>query len=112
VKIVECLSRADRVHQSYPLRGPRGADDSGDLVYLRANGQINLWRGGHDLASAANGFDPVHQVVHVRVQAVGSSIQVWADGVLQIDVAGPPVPGYVDLSTDFTQTRFNALEVY
>lgn len=77
-------------------------NESGYTVFLRHNGQIQLYDSdeGTITASASTG-NPGGLMKSVRVEASGNHIEVWVDGILyldHLDLINPiTTPGYVGL---------------
>jgi hypothetical protein len=91
---------------------------SGYMVYLRANGQLSLYKGNvgniGQVVSLTCGLFAGPCAHQIRVVASGSSISVYADGELKI--TPPPDTQYSSgsfaLATYGSQTRFQSLEIY
>ncbi len=75
-------------------------DESGYTIWLRKNGQVQIFDSDEDAVIASTGTGaPMGVSKHVRVEATGAQIRVWVDGTLYLDHVDPtnPItdPGYV-----------------
>jgi hypothetical protein len=82
---------------------------SGYLIYMMPSGVVKLYKPGGAFASAATGLNPALDFVRLKVEAVGSSIKVYANGNLVINATDSTyIGGYVGLITGWSgDTKFD-----
>ena len=87
--------------------------NSGYLVQVYKNGTITLYKAGTGtIQSVSSGLDFATKPVDLRIEAVGSSIRVYADGIKQIHQPDSSfVCGYVSLSTLGTVAEYDDFSI-
>jgi hypothetical protein len=91
---------------------------SGYMVFLRANGNVDLWKAGAGVVvgDTATGTNPTTSTVPVKVVKNGAEIQVYVGSATtpQIDYfdsGSPYTSGYMGLATTYTSASFSAFVV-
>ena len=85
----------------------------GYTVFLRANGNLGLWKNGvgQVVADVPTGTDPVLHPVRLTVLKCGAGIEVYVDddpfpAILWTDYASPSFSGAFGLATELTTGTF------
>ncbi len=87
---------------------------SGYLVYMRYNGNVDLWSNATGVLATDSTGIPASSWRRLTVSVNGSNVEVFIDGHLGINynLSSAPAAGYVALYTFYTATEFDDFRCY